>query len=98
MPIVSGDIVFRLSGGSGNSDANASLGGVKSTQRTAEQTAIVRFWTQSNLGVNWFQAARQLATARKLDLTDSARMFALLSMGQANTFIVDWDAKFHYNF
>jgi hypothetical protein len=74
------------------------LGGVKSTQRSAEQTAIVRFWTQPNLGVNWFQAARQLATAHKLDLTDCARMFALLSMGQANTFIVDWDAKFHYNF
>ena len=30
MPIISTDIVYRLSGGSGNTDPNASLGGVKS--------------------------------------------------------------------
>lgn len=31
MPIVASDIVFRLSGGSGNSDPNAALGGAKSS-------------------------------------------------------------------
>lgn len=31
MPIISTDIVYRLSGGSGNTDPNASLGGVKSS-------------------------------------------------------------------
>lgn len=31
MAIVSGDILYKLSGGSGNSDPNASLGGVIST-------------------------------------------------------------------
>lgn len=31
MPIVSGDIIYRLSGGAGNSDPNASLGGIKSS-------------------------------------------------------------------
>lgn len=31
MPIVSGDIAYRLSGGASNSDQNASLGGVKSS-------------------------------------------------------------------
>ena len=31
MPIISTDIVYRLSGGAGNSDPNASLGGVKSS-------------------------------------------------------------------
>ncbi len=31
MPIVAGDIIFRLSGGAGNSDPDASLGGVIST-------------------------------------------------------------------
>ena len=39
-----------------------------------------------------------MATARGLDLADSARLFALLNMGIANTFINDWDAKFTYNF
>lgn len=31
MPIVSGDILYRLSGGAGNSNANASLGGIVSS-------------------------------------------------------------------
>ena len=75
-----------------------SLGGARSTQRTPEQSAAVKFWSQPNLGLAWHQSARQLADARRLDLADCARLFALLSMGQANTFIVDWDAKFHYNF
>jgi hypothetical protein len=75
-----------------------SLGGTKSTQRTAEQTAAVKFWTQANLGPAWQAAARQIAVAKKLDLADSARLFALLNMGVANTFINDWDAKFTYNF
>lgn len=74
------------------------LGGVRSTQRTAAQTELVKFWSQTNLPLSWHQAARQLATARQLNLADSSRVFALLSLGMANTFIVDWDAKFHYNF
>jgi hypothetical protein len=75
-----------------------SLGGTRSTQRTPEQSETVRFWSQPNLGLAWHQSTRQLVAARKLDLADCARLFALLSMGHANTFIVDWDAKFHYNF
>ena len=43
-------------------------------------------------------AARQLSAAKGLDLIDNARLFALLNMGIANTFINDWDAKFTYNF
>jgi hypothetical protein len=74
------------------------LGGTLSAQRTPPQTQAVKFWSQPNLGLAWHQAARQLATDRKVELADCARLFALLSMGQANSFIVDWDAKFHYNF
>jgi len=33
-----------------------------------------------------------------LGLAENARLFALLNMGMANTFINDWDAKFTYNF
>ena len=74
------------------------LGGAKSTRRTPQQTEAVKFWTQPNLGSAWFEAARQLGAAKGLDLADNARLFALLSMVAANSFIVDWDAKFHYNF
>jgi hypothetical protein len=74
------------------------LGGAKSTRRTPQQTEAVKFWTQPNLGSVWFEAARQLSAAKGLELADNARLFALLSMVAANSFIVDWDAKFHYNF
>ena len=72
------------------------LGAAKSTKRTPEQTEAVKFWTQANLGV-WHDAARQLSAAKNLSLAENARLFALLNMGVANTFITDWDAKFTYN-
>ena len=73
------------------------LGGAKSAKRTPQQTDAVKFWSQANLGSAWFEAARQLGGAKGLDLADNARLFALLSMAAANSFIVDWDAKFTYN-
>jgi hypothetical protein len=74
------------------------MGGSKSTTRTPEQTEAVKFWTQANLGPAWQQAACQLSAAKELNLAETARLFALLNMGYANTFIMDWDAKFTYNF
>ena len=74
------------------------LGGTKSARRTPQQTEAVKFWSQANLGSAWFEAARQVGAARGLDLADNARLFAWLSMAAANSFIVDWDAKFQYNF
>jgi hypothetical protein len=75
-----------------------SMGGAKSTARTPEQTAAVKFWTQANLGPGWQAAVRQLSAAKELDLAETARLFALFNMAVANTFITDWDAKFTYNF
>ena len=74
------------------------VGGAKSTTRTAAQTEAVKYWTQANLGPAWQTAARQLSEAKKLSLAENARLFALLNTGIANTFITDWDAKFTYNF
>ncbi len=74
------------------------LGGVRSTARTQEQTDAVKFWTQQNISPAWQEAARQISAAKGLGLADNARLFALLNMGMANTFINDWDAKFTYNF
>src|SRR5262249_1937977 len=73
-------------------------GGVKSTKRTDAQSDAVRFWTQINLGPAWYQAAAQISDRKNLPLADNARLFALLSMALGNCFIVDWDAKFTYNF
>ena len=74
------------------------LGDAKSAARTAEQTALVRFWPTPRLALGWHAAARQLAVARELPLDECARFFALLNMGSANSFIADWDAKFTYNY
>ena len=74
------------------------LGGVKSTTRTAAQSEAVKYWTQANLPLAWEVAARQLSAAKGLGLAENARLFALLNVGIANTFITDWDAKFTYNF
>jgi hypothetical protein len=74
-----------------------SLGGAKSAVRTADQTETVRFWNPSSLP-GWNHAARELSAAKGLGLADNARLLALLNMGFAETYIADWDAKFHYNF
>jgi len=66
------------------------LGAAKSTRRTPQQTDAVKFWSQPNLSSAWFEAARQLGAAKGLDLADNARLFALLSMVAANSFIVAW--------
>jgi hypothetical protein len=74
------------------------LGGAKSTARTPEQTAAVKFWDIQTLAPAWQAAARQLSAAKGLSLAENARLFALLNMGVANSVIADWDAKFTYNF
>jgi hypothetical protein len=74
------------------------VGGTKSTTRTPEQAEAVRFWGNVNFGGAWQAAARELALKQKMPLADSARLFALLNMSLANAYIVNWDAKYHYNF
>src|SRR5882724_4291163 len=74
------------------------MGGVKSTKRTDAQSDSVRFWTQANLFPAWYQAAWQVSARRGLSVAESARVLALMSMALANCYIVDWDAKFQYNF
>jgi len=74
------------------------FGGLKSVKRTDAQSDAVRFWAQGNLFAAWYQAAAQISARRGLGLAENARLFALLSMGIANCYILDWDAKFHYQF
>ena len=71
---------------------------MKSETRAEAQTAAVKFWTQANLPDSWQQAARQLSAAKGLTLADNARLFALLNMGLANTFIIDWGRQVHLQF
>jgi PAP2 superfamily len=74
------------------------LGGTKSTARTAAQTEAVLFWGNVNFGSAWQSAARHLATNKELGLAESARLFALLNMGLANNYVINWHAKYKYHF
>ena len=74
------------------------LGGTKSTARTPEQTEAVKFWGNINFGGSWQAAARELSAKKELALAESARLLALLNMSLANAYMIDWDAKYHYNF
>ncbi len=68
-----------------------------STVRTAEQSEIARFWYEgSQLG--WNRIARTVATARRLDLWQQARLLALVNFAMADGFIAGWEARYLYNF
>jgi hypothetical protein len=73
------------------------LGAKTSASRTPTQTETALFI--ANTGVVAFQAAlRDLAARHALDISDSARLFAAVDMGFADSVIAIWDAKFHYGF
>jgi hypothetical protein len=73
------------------------FGGANNSKRTAEQTDIGRFWFVTGPQA-WNPIARQLAIARKLDIHESARLFALVAIATDDAFIAVFEAKYHYNF
>jgi hypothetical protein len=73
------------------------LGGKTSTKRTARQTEDAQFWLITG-PVSYHPIVRQLVTAKKMDVVDSARFMALASTAVADTYIAVFDAKYHYDF
>jgi hypothetical protein len=67
-----------------------------SSTRTLDQTNLARFWISTG-PQNWSPAARQVAIAHGLTLSQNARALALLNLAGADAFIAAWDAKFTYN-
>ncbi len=63
-------------------DEVKSVGGKISSVRTAEQTAIARFWFEGPGA--WNTIARTVATSRGLDARDSARVLALMNLAMAD--------------
>ena len=72
------------------------IGSSVSVTRTQDQTDLARFWI-STASQNWNPAARDVAMAQGLTLSQNARAFALLNLAGADAFIAAWDAKFAYN-
>jgi hypothetical protein len=72
------------------------VGGRNSTQRTAEQTAIAKFWEATAPVVYW-PIARSVAGLPGRDVTDNARLLAVAAMAMDDALIAIFDAKYTYN-
>jgi hypothetical protein len=72
-------------------------GAANSSVRTAEQTAIARFWT-ANVIRQYNRIVRDVADARSLDLPETARLAAMVNVIAADTGISMMHAKYHYLF
>jgi hypothetical protein len=83
-------------------DEIKAVGAVNSTTRTADQTAIAKYWA-GPLGTvqppgQWNRIARGVALEQGNSLSDNARLFALLNFSMNDALIAAWDTKFTYNF
>jgi len=78
------------------------LGRKTGSTRTPEQTQIAIFWSDFSYTSmppgHWHQIAASICRERNTSLEDTARLFALLSLAQADAATVCWEAKFRYNF
>jgi hypothetical protein len=72
------------------------LGAAGSTTRTARQTETALFHTESPVTF-WPHNLRDLATAKHLNVSDSARFFAMVFVGYGDATIACWDSKYHFN-
>jgi len=73
------------------------LGAASGSLRTPTQTEIGLFWTE-HAAQQYTRAFNYLAENQKLDVTESARMMAILWTGYADAAIGCFNAKYHYNF
>jgi hypothetical protein len=73
------------------------LGAKKGSRRTSEQTETARFWTIT--GPQSFDPiVRQLAASPGRSLSQNARLFALVEMAVADSYIAVFEAKYSFNF
>jgi hypothetical protein len=71
------------------------LGRFDSGVRSAEQTAVARFWTDSDIP-QWNRNLLRLADARGLTSIETARMLAMTHVAGGDAMIGCFDAKYHY--
>ena len=73
------------------------IGGKDSNRRTAEQTAIARFW-ESTMPTTYHGVVRSVAAVPGREVTQNARLFAAVTQAMDDAVIAIFDAKYHYNF
>jgi hypothetical protein len=74
-----------------------SLGSLTSTERTAAQTDMANFWADNIIQL-WGRGLRSIATAHVDNLGDSARLFALVYLANADAAICCWESKYFFVF
>ena len=72
------------------------LGAVGSS-RNAEQQALAQFFTVNPVEL-YNRTFRTISAAQGLTLVEEARLFAMLNLTAADTFINTWDDKAHFSF
>ena len=72
-------------------------GHLTSTTRTADQTAYAKFWYEFS-DIGWNHITRIAAGSHDLDLAQNARLFALVNIALADSYIAGWDSKLYYDF
>ncbi|HZT56307.1 MAG TPA: vanadium-dependent haloperoxidase [Burkholderiaceae bacterium] len=73
------------------------VGARNSTTRTAEQTAIAKFWEATGNPI-YHSIVRSLADRPGRDITQNARLFAVVAQATDDALIAVMDAKYHYMF
>lgn len=73
------------------------IGKIYSSVRSADQSAYAKFWYEFS-EAGWNRVARTVAINKGLSLVESARLFALVDIALADSYIAGWDSKIHYNF
>lgn len=73
------------------------IGKINSSVRSADQSAYAKFWYEFS-EAGWNRVARTVAINKNLSLVESARLFALVDMALADSYIAGWDSKIHHNF
>jgi hypothetical protein len=73
------------------------LGAKNSPTRSAEQTAIARFWEGARPSI-YFQVVRSVTNAPGREITQNAHLFAAVTQAIDDALIAIFDAKYHYNF
>ncbi len=73
------------------------LGHKNSTQRSAEQTEIARFWEEVMPPI-YHGIVRSVANQPDREITQNARLFAAVTQASDDGLIAVFDAKYHYGF
>lgn len=73
------------------------LGGKDSRERSAEQTAIARFWEEVMPPI-YHGIVRSVANMPGREITQNARLFAAVTQASDDGLIAVFDAKYHYGF